>query len=239
MTASSRWRVVSPSLPSWPFFPAMAAFVSLYGLFADVGDAEKQIALLSGILPQDTLAFAADQMARFAAKSSGQLSFAFALSFLVSLWSANGAVKALFNGLNVAYEQDEKRGLVKLNLYSAGFHDRRAAVRRSRSVGPGGDAHRPRLCGIQQQAGVAQCIALAGAAGGGDRRPLAALSLRTQPPPRPLALDHLGWGHSGDAVARRLDAVLLVRGRVRPLRPDLRVAGRRGRLHDLDLDLSP
>jgi len=102
-------------------FPAMAAFVSLYGLFADVGQAEKQISLLSGVLPRDTLAFAADQMARFAAKGTGQLSFAFAISFLISIWSANGAVKALFSGLNVAYEQHEKRNLIKLNLYSLAF----------------------------------------------------------------------------------------------------------------------
>jgi membrane protein len=102
-------------------FPAMAAFVSLYGLFADVAQAEKQISLLSGVLPRDTLAFAADQMARFAAKGTGQLSFAFAVSVLVSIWSANGAVKALFDGLNVAYEQQEKRGLITLNLYSLAF----------------------------------------------------------------------------------------------------------------------
>ncbi len=102
-------------------FPALAAFVSLYGLFGDVGAAEKQIALLRGVLPPETLQFAAEQMARFAAKGTGQLSFAFAVSILVSIWSANGAVKALFDGLNVAYEQREKRGLIKLNLYSLAF----------------------------------------------------------------------------------------------------------------------
>jgi membrane protein len=102
-------------------FPALAAFVSLYGLFGDVGAAEKQTALLSGVLPHNTLSFAADQMARFAAKGTGQLSVAFAVSVLISIWSANGAVKALFDGLNVAYEQEEKRGLIKLNLYSLAF----------------------------------------------------------------------------------------------------------------------
>ena len=102
-------------------FPALAAFVSLYGLFGDVGAAEKQLSLFSGVLPHDTIKFAADQMARFAAKGSGQLSFAFVVSLLVSIWSANGAVKALFDGLNVAYEQHEKRGIIKLNLISLLF----------------------------------------------------------------------------------------------------------------------
>jgi len=102
-------------------FPALAAFVSLYGLFADVGTAEKQLSLLSGVLPPDSIRFAADQMARFAARGTGQLTFAFGLSLLISLWSANGAIKALFDGLNVAYEQKEKRGVIALNAISLLF----------------------------------------------------------------------------------------------------------------------
>jgi membrane protein len=102
-------------------FPALAAFVSLYGLFGDVGAAERQVLLLRGVLPQDTLQFAADQMARFAAQGAGRLSLAFAVSVLISIWSANGAVKVLFDGLNVAYEQRETRGLIRLNLYSLAF----------------------------------------------------------------------------------------------------------------------
>jgi membrane protein len=102
-------------------FPALAAFVSLYGLFGDVGAAEKQLSLLSGVLPHDTIKFAAGQMARFAERGTGQLTVAFAISVLVSIWSANGAVKALFDGLNVAYEQREKRGLITLNLISLAF----------------------------------------------------------------------------------------------------------------------
>jgi membrane protein len=102
-------------------FPALAAFVSLYGLFGDVGAAEKELSFLSGVLPHDTIKFAAEQMARFAAKGAGQLTFAFAVSLLISVWSANGAVKALFDGLNVAYEQREKRGLITLNALSLTF----------------------------------------------------------------------------------------------------------------------
>ena len=102
-------------------FPALGAFVSLYGLFADVGTAEKQLSMLSGVLPRDTIQFATDQMARFAARGSGQLTFAFALSLLLSLWSANGAVKAMFDGLNVAYERKEKRSFLLLNALSLLF----------------------------------------------------------------------------------------------------------------------
>jgi len=102
-------------------FPALAAFVSLYGLFADVHGAERELSLLAGVLPRESLAFAADQMRRFAAKDAGQLTFALGLSVLVSIWSANGAVKAMFQGLNVAYEMQERRNLLVLNLWSLAF----------------------------------------------------------------------------------------------------------------------
>ena len=102
-------------------FPAIGAFVSLYGLFADVGEAEKQLSLLRGFVPPDILKFLGDQMLSIAKGRAGGLSVAFAVSLLVSLWSANGAVKALFDGLNVAYEERERRGMLKLNLVSFAF----------------------------------------------------------------------------------------------------------------------
>lgn len=102
-------------------FPALAAFVSLYGLFADVHSAREQLRLLSGFIPHDTLNFVGDEILRIADGKKGGLGVAFVVSLLFSLWSANGAVKALFDGLNVAYEERETRGFVKLNLVSLAF----------------------------------------------------------------------------------------------------------------------
>lgn len=102
-------------------FPALAAFVSLYGLFADVGMAEKQFALLANVLPRDAVNFVGGEMIRLAGGARAPLGWAFAISLLFSLLSANGAIKALFNGLNVAYEERERRGIVRLNLTSLGF----------------------------------------------------------------------------------------------------------------------
>jgi membrane protein len=102
-------------------FPAMAAFVSLYGLFADVGAADRQLTLLANILPREAIGFVGDEMTRIAGAKHAPLGLAFALSLLLSIWSSNGAVKALFSGLNVAYEEHERRGIVKLNLVSLAF----------------------------------------------------------------------------------------------------------------------
>ncbi|HEY4029548.1 MAG TPA: YihY/virulence factor BrkB family protein [Caulobacteraceae bacterium] len=102
-------------------FPGMAAFVSLYGLFADVGEAQAHLAALAGVIPADTLTFIGQEMTRIAASKSASLSLTFAFSFLLSIWSANAGVKGLFSGLNVAYEEREKRSFLKLNLTSLAF----------------------------------------------------------------------------------------------------------------------
>ncbi len=102
-------------------FPAIAAFVSLYGLFFDVATARKQLDVLAGVMPADALNLVGDQMIRLAAAHHSGLGVAFVVGLLVSIWSANAGMKALFVGLNIAFEEKEKRGLIKLNLVSLGF----------------------------------------------------------------------------------------------------------------------
>ena len=102
-------------------FPGLGAFVALYGLFADVAEAQRHLQLLSFMLPTDALTFIGDQMIRLAQANKGGLSLAFALSMLVSVWSANGAMKAIMTGLNIAYEETERRGFVRKTLTSLTF----------------------------------------------------------------------------------------------------------------------
>lgn len=102
-------------------FPGMAAFVALYGLFADVHDAQRQLATLSFVLPPASLKFIGEQMIRLAASDKGGQSFAFIVGLLASIWSANGAVKSLMTGLNIAYEEEERRSFVRKTLISLGF----------------------------------------------------------------------------------------------------------------------
>ncbi len=102
-------------------FPAMGAFVSLYGLFSNVQMAEQQLDLLSGVLPDAALQMVGEQMLRLASARHAGLGFAFVISLLASLWSANAGIKALFSGLNIAFEETEKRSFLKLNLVSLSF----------------------------------------------------------------------------------------------------------------------
>jgi membrane protein len=102
-------------------FPAIAAGVSLYALFADVGTISHHLSILSDIVPADALNMIRDEIARIAAKSDGRLTFGFVFSFAVALWSANAGMKALFDALNIVYDEREKRSFVMLNLVSLLF----------------------------------------------------------------------------------------------------------------------
>lgn len=102
-------------------FPALSAFVSLYGLFANVDDARQQILALSGLLPGGAISILSDQLMRLTSTDHGSLGLAFAVSLIVSLWSANAGIKSLMASLNIAYETRERRGFVRLNLVSLAF----------------------------------------------------------------------------------------------------------------------
>jgi membrane protein len=102
-------------------FPAIAAFISLYGLFADRGTIGSHLDLLAGLLPGGALDIVGDQVNRIAQQKQGALGFAFFFSLAVSIWSANAGIKALFEAMNVVYEEDEKRSFIALNLRSLLF----------------------------------------------------------------------------------------------------------------------
>ena len=102
-------------------FPALSAFVSLYGLVSDVDDARKQVLTLAGLLPGGAVSVLGDEMMRLASANHGALGLAFVISVATSIWSSNAGAKALIEGLNVAYEARETRNFVHLTLVSLGF----------------------------------------------------------------------------------------------------------------------
>jgi membrane protein len=102
-------------------FPGIGAFVSLYGLFADVGEVSRQLSDLAAFVPAEVLGLVAEQMIRLATARPAALSFAFVLSILLSVWSANAGMAALFDGLNVVYEEREKRNFFVRRLVTFAF----------------------------------------------------------------------------------------------------------------------
>jgi membrane protein len=102
-------------------FPAIAAGVSSYALFADAATIGKHLSIAADIVPAGALDMLGAEISRIAAKSEGKLTFGFLLGLAIALWSANAGMKAIFDALNIIYDEDEKRSLIWLNVVSLFF----------------------------------------------------------------------------------------------------------------------
>lgn len=102
-------------------FPAIAALVALYGLFADPTTIAAHLDSLSGILPEGALNVLGDQLKHIAAQGNSKLGITFVIGLATALWSANAGTKSLFDALNLVNKEPEKRGFIKLNAISLAF----------------------------------------------------------------------------------------------------------------------
>ncbi|MGN6099912.1 MAG: YihY/virulence factor BrkB family protein, partial [Devosia sp.] len=89
--------------------PGLSLFVTLYGLFNDPSDVSHQVSLLAGVLPQGGLDILNDQLTRLTATGKPTLGLTLVISLAVALWSANAGVQSLFDAMNIAYDEEEKR----------------------------------------------------------------------------------------------------------------------------------
>ncbi|TFF25196.1 YihY/virulence factor BrkB family protein [Jiella endophytica] len=101
--------------------PAMASLVSIYGLVADPATVGQHIGALSTLLPGGAMQIVDDQLTRLAGAANGTLGLSLIISLAISLWSANAGVKALFEAMNVAYDEKEERSFIRLTLVSLVF----------------------------------------------------------------------------------------------------------------------
>src|SRR4051794_697871 len=97
-------------------FPAISVAISLYGLVADPAAVENQLAGLRDVLPASTYQMIAGRVHDLATVGPTKLSWGLSVSLPVALWSAMNGTKAVIKALNVAYEERERRGFLRLNL---------------------------------------------------------------------------------------------------------------------------
>jgi membrane protein len=102
-------------------FPGLAALVALYGLVLDPSQVEKQMSALSGVLPAQTQQLLSDELHKLAGASNGTLGVSAGLGLLLALWSASRGMSGMITALDLAYEEKETRGFLKLNLLAIGL----------------------------------------------------------------------------------------------------------------------
>lgn len=101
--------------------PTLSAVVTLYGLFNDSNSVLNHIQLLSGFMPPSALDLLNDQLTRLISASNDSLGWTFLLSLVIALWSASAGVKALFEAMNVAYKEKERRSFIAVNALGLFF----------------------------------------------------------------------------------------------------------------------
>lgn len=101
--------------------PGLAAFVSLFGLFADPVAISEHIESLRGVLPSDGIDLLKSELDALLLQERGKLTFGFLVSYVFTFWITNNSVKAMLGALNVAYDEVEKRSFVRLTLVSFAF----------------------------------------------------------------------------------------------------------------------
>jgi len=94
-------------------FPALAAMIAIYGLAFDPQQIVQQVETLGAMLPQQAADLVTGQLGDIASTQGSKLGFAAALGIVLALWSASAGVRTLMEALNVAYDEEERRGTIR------------------------------------------------------------------------------------------------------------------------------
>lgn len=116
--ADDRLSLVAAGVAFFAFlsvFPALATLISIYGLVADPQTVQSHISALSGIVPGEVMNLIQRRLESLASSENSSLTIGFVIGLVLSLWSANKAMKAIADALNIAYDVEEDRGFVKRN----------------------------------------------------------------------------------------------------------------------------
>jgi membrane protein len=102
-------------------FPALAAAVSIYGLFASPADIASHLQQVAAMLPEDATKILQQQLSDLSQRPPNALSFGIIAGLALTLWSARKGMVALMKVANVAYDEEENRGFFKQLFVSLAF----------------------------------------------------------------------------------------------------------------------
>jgi membrane protein len=102
-------------------FPALAALVSIYGMFATPRDVIEQMNAFAGVLPPGVWDIFNSELQNIAKTDQSTLSVALGIGIVVALWSARSGMSSLMTATNIAYQERERRGFIRTTLLSLAF----------------------------------------------------------------------------------------------------------------------
>jgi membrane protein len=100
------------------FVPLLGAVVMSYGIVADPAAVAQHMQLMIGLVPPDAARLINEQLLTLTESASDKKGLALLIALGLSLFSASRASGAMIEALNVVYEQNDTRGLIKGTLLS-------------------------------------------------------------------------------------------------------------------------
>lgn len=99
------------------FVPFLGSILMIWAIFSDPQQMSTQIASMAEQLPPEVQEIIRTQIAQFLGQTS-QLKIGAIISLVLTLWAASKGTSALIDALNIIYEREEKRNIIKLSLVS-------------------------------------------------------------------------------------------------------------------------
>lgn len=93
-------------------FPAIAAMVGFYGLFADPADVASLLAMAGNFLPETILSVLEGQVQNLTQGGNAAMGTATVLSLGVAIWGTRAGVLALVKGLGIIYRENGRRSFI-------------------------------------------------------------------------------------------------------------------------------
>lgn len=96
------------------FIPALGLLVMVYGLVADPNTIMRQMSGIIRLVPAESAELINEQLANLIRTAAATSGLALIPAVALSLYGASGAASGMITSLNMVYEQEEKRNIVRL-----------------------------------------------------------------------------------------------------------------------------
>jgi len=94
--------------------PTLAMFILGYGLFADPETVSEHLRLIFALLPHDAATLIGDQLVSVTSAAAKKTGIGVITAALLSLYGVMSGAGAIIKALNIAYDEEETRGTIKV-----------------------------------------------------------------------------------------------------------------------------
>ena len=101
--------------------PLLGAIVLTYGLFVEPQTVLRHAGSITSMIPGEGGQLIGEQLINVVQTSGGKKGLGLAIALAVAIWGARNAASSVITALNIAYEEEEKRGFIKVTLLAIGM----------------------------------------------------------------------------------------------------------------------